>query len=139
MRDFISKYCAKLQGPFNGTLPPGYALRERGNVCIFYRCETSFYHLQVSFCVVAYLPSTFAMYGMTMAHTLALQPPSASRTIQMFSIVGITSVISWPFIVALAPILVMNSLFHIGWNMVKIREFIYAVIKATIISIIILV
>ena len=59
----------------------------------------------LTYLYLAYLPSTFAMYGTTLAHAIALQPPSRLRTIKMFTTMGVTAILSWPFAAILASVL----------------------------------
>jgi hypothetical protein len=42
------------------------------------------------------------MYGTTLAHALSLRPPSPYRTTCVFTTLGITAIISWPFAAVLA-------------------------------------
>jgi hypothetical protein len=42
------------------------------------------------------------MYGTTLAHALSLRPPSPHRTTCVFTTLGITAIISWPFTAVLA-------------------------------------
>lgn len=42
------------------------------------------------------------MYGTTLAHAMSLRPPSPHRTTLVFTTLGITAIISWPFAAVLA-------------------------------------
>ena len=64
----------------------------------------------------AYLPSTFAMYGVTLAHAVSLKPPSRSRTVKMFTAIGATAILSWPFAAALAPVLALQEIADLKWT-----------------------
>lgn len=62
------------------------------------------------------------MYGVTLAHALSLKPPSKSRTIQVFSTIGITAILSWPFAVVLIAILAIQELAQLEWNKSRIHD-----------------
>jgi hypothetical protein len=79
------------------------------------------------------------MYGVTMAHAWSLKPASKWRTVQVFTTMGITSILSWPFASALASVLVINDLVQANWNRVKIRELSLGVFQAVVIVFLILV
>jgi len=88
---------------------------------------------------IAYLPSTFAMYGVTLAHALSIKPPSKSRTIQVFSTIGITAILSWPFAIVLATVLAIQDLAQLEWSKTKIRDFNKAVFLAIVLVLLVLV
>jgi hypothetical protein len=50
------------------------------------------------------------MHGITLAHAFALKPSSQKRTIQVFATIGVISLISWPFALALAFPLAIHDL-----------------------------
>jgi hypothetical protein len=79
---------------------------------------------------VAYLPSTFAMYGVTLAHAFSFKHPSKVRTIQMFTTIGITSIFSWPFAAITAFVLFAQDVVQMEWTKSQFREFIKALTVA---------
>lgn len=85
------------------------------------------YHSLISWLIsIAYLPSTFAMYGVTLSHAFSFKPPSKLRTIQMFTAIGITSIFSWPFAAVTACVLFAHDVLEMKWTKTKLREFIEA-------------
>ena len=70
------------------------------------------------------------MYGVTLAHALSLKPPSKSRTIQVFSTIGITAILSWPFAIVLVAILAIQGLAQLEWKRSKMRDWSKAVFLA---------
>lgn len=70
------------------------------------------------------------MYGITLAHAISLRPPSRSRTILTFSLVGITSVLSWPFAGALAIVLVLHDVSPINFNRDEVLDWIQSMAGA---------
>lgn len=79
------------------------------------------------------------MYGVTLAHALSLKPPSKSRTIQVFSTIGITAILSWPFAVVLVVILAVQELAQLEWNTTGIRDLSKAVFLAILLVLLVLV
>ena len=57
-----------------------------------------------------------------MAHALSLKPPSESRTLQVFSTIGITAILSWPFAIVLLAMLAIQELAQLEWNRSRIGE-----------------
>src|SRR5271156_6546175 len=79
---------------------------------------------------VAYLPSTFAMYGVTLAHAISLKPPSRSRTVKMFTTIGITAILSWPFSAALGSVLALQEIADSMCTRDRFLQFSHGVIRA---------
>jgi hypothetical protein len=91
-----------------------------GMLCVsagMFVASTGLDHFQKSPCLfAAYLPSSFAMYGVALAHAFSLQPPSKRRTVLMFTILGVTTILSWPFAAALAIVLFFDELLQPHWD-----------------------
>jgi len=81
---------------------------------------------------LAYLPSTFAMYGITLSHAFALKPSSQERTIHVFATVGVVSLISWPFALALAFPLAIHDLIEPPLNKANLWRLFEDMLRAAI-------
>ena len=73
------------------------------------------------------------MYGVTLAHAFALQPPSKLRTLKVFSTIGLTAVISWPFAGVLAAVLALHDLVQREWTRSIISELLWGFIHAGVV------
>jgi hypothetical protein len=62
------------------------------------------------------------MYGATLAHSFSLQPQSRTRTIQVFCTIGITAVLSWPFVAVLASVFLLQDILQVLRTGSKIFE-----------------
>ena len=80
--------------------------------------------------ILAYLPSTFAMYGVTLAHAFSMETPSKRRTIKMFSIIGVTAILSWPFALGLSMTLAIHDIVQKDWSSDRLLELIKGVLSA---------
>ena len=72
------------------------------------------------------------MYGTTLAHALSLRSPSPHRTTCVFTTLGITAVISWPFAAILAVPFAFKELVQTGLDRQKLVDVIKGVFKAII-------
>ena len=79
------------------------------------------------------------MYGVTFAHALLLKPPCKLRTIQVFSTIGITAILSWPFAIVLVAVLAIQDLAQLEWSATRILDFSKAVFLATVLVLLVLV
>ena len=79
------------------------------------------------------------MYGVTLAHAIAFEPPSKSRTIKVFAVIGTTAILSWPFTGALAIILIFHDFAQFGMNDYGLKQRIVALGMAAAIVILVLV
>ena len=79
------------------------------------------------------------MYGVTLAHALSLKPPSKSRTVQVFSTIGITAILSWPFAIVLVATFAIQELAQLEWNRTRIRDLSKAVFLAIFLVLLLLV
>lgn len=79
------------------------------------------------------------MYGVTLAHAFALQPRSKFRTFKIFSTIGMTAVVSWPFAGVLAVVLALHELVHTEGILSKICELFSAVVRAGVAVLLVLV
>jgi hypothetical protein len=75
------------------------------------------------------------MYGITLAHAISLGPPSQGRTIKVFSLVGITAILSWPFAGALAIVFLFHDFAQIGINGYQFLKHVHALLFAGAISV----
>jgi hypothetical protein len=62
------------------------------------------------------------MYGVTVAHAFSLQPPSKRRTVLMFTTLGVTTILSWPFAAALAIVLFFHEVLQPRWDSNLLRR-----------------
>ena len=81
----------------------------------------------------AYLPSTFAMYGTTLAHAFSLQPQSRTRTVKVVCAVGITAILSWPFASVLVCVLGLQDLVQVQKTKAQLYQLLLAILKAGVI------
>jgi hypothetical protein len=71
------------------------------------------------------------MYGVMLAYANALQPPSFARTVRIFSLLGITTILSWPFTGLLAIVFVLHDFAQMGLNGYHLKSRVIALITAT--------
>ncbi|EIN13913.1 asparagine-linked glycosylation 9 protein isoform a [Punctularia strigosozonata HHB-11173 SS5] len=74
---------------------------------------------------VAFLPSSFAMYAVTLAYSFALAPPriaDAQRTYSATALFAVGALLGWPFAIALAIPFVFEELFVLGGDRVIQRD-----------------
>jgi len=50
------------------------------------------------------------MYGTTLAQAISLRPPSPQRTASVFTTLGITAILSWPFAAVLVIVFAFQDL-----------------------------
>jgi hypothetical protein len=79
------------------------------------------------------------MYGVTLAHAFSLKPPSKSRTFKVFSIIGITAMLSWPFAIVFVAIFAIQEVAQLEWNRTRIRDSSKAVFLAITLVLLVLV
>jgi alpha-1,2-mannosyltransferase len=79
------------------------------------------------------------MYGVTLAHAISLKPPSRSRTVKMFTTIGITAILSWPFAAALASVLALQEIADLIWTREKSLQLCHGVVSALAIVALVLV
>ncbi len=70
----------------------------------------------------AYLPSSFAMYFVTLAFSISLQPPSRHKTQLTILCFTIATILGWPFAGALAIPFVIEEIFLSGSGIAALRQ-----------------
>lgn len=82
------------------------------------RAATQFVHL-------AFLPSSFAMYFVTLAFAFAVEPPSVAnpqRTLRATMLFATSAIVGWPFALALAIPFVFEELFMFSGDIVSSQD-----------------
>ena len=127
LRDFSSLSCPILQIARFGAVATYAIDSERRDVCFCNR----YVHIPPStYLSIAYLPSTFAMYGVTLAHAISLKPASATRTVKVFTTIGVTAIFSWPFAAALASVLALQEIADSEWTRARFLQLFHGIIVA---------
>ncbi|TPX34826.1 hypothetical protein SmJEL517_g02557 [Synchytrium microbalum] len=80
----------------------------------------------------AYLPSTFAMYCITLAFCHQLRPPSRSRTEWVVWWTGLGALLGWPFAAAVSIPFVIEDVFMSGQGWRRLKWMLWAGIVTTI-------
>jgi len=70
------------------------------------------------------------MYGVTLAHAISLEPTSRSRTVKVFTTIGITAIISWPFAAVLASVLALQEIADSQWTRPRLLQFYHGILSA---------
>lgn len=76
-------------------------------------------------CLPAFLPSSFAMYFVTLASAFNMEPPSSrnpQRTLLVTTFFAIAAIVGWPFALALSIPFVVEELFLYGGDIVPAAE-----------------
>ncbi|KAI8826582.1 Alg9-like mannosyltransferase family-domain-containing protein [Fimicolochytrium jonesii] len=76
----------------------------------------------------AYLPSTFAMYAVTLATAVSLEKPGRLRTYALVLIYGVGSLLGWPFSAAAGTPFAVEELFLSGRRLMRLRHLLEAII-----------
>lgn len=70
------------------------------------------------------------MYGVTLAHAISLKPASATRTVKVFTTIGVTAIFSWPFAAALASVLALQEIADSEWTRARFLQLFHGIIVA---------
>jgi hypothetical protein len=70
------------------------------------------------------------MYGVTLAHALSLKPASGTRTVKVFTSIGITAILSWPFAAALVSVLALQEIADSEWTRARFLQLFHGIIAA---------
>ncbi|KAI8587172.1 Alg9-like mannosyltransferase family-domain-containing protein [Geranomyces variabilis] len=89
----------------------------RASFCIGFSAEAP---------VVAFLPSTFAMYAVTLAASYSFDPPGRRRTYAVVSLIGVGSLLGWPFAAAAGLPFVMEELSLSGPPLIRLQHMVEA-------------
>ncbi|TPX64524.1 hypothetical protein SpCBS45565_g05804 [Spizellomyces sp. 'palustris'] len=80
----------------------------------------------------AYLPSTFAMYSVTLATAYSLQPPGRLRTYVVVILIGLGALVGWPFSAAIGLPFVMEEVLLSGRPLTRVRRLVEAGLLALV-------